>query len=276
MDAFFTTATVLSTVGSSITIADKSVVLLKVIKKISNLIKHGRSNILIFGHGGAGKTTLGYKLSGSDLPSYKYVPSVTTEKLKIKGNLYGKYFIATGQQRSINLNWSELFRNMASGKFKGIINVVSYGYHSYKSEASFKETEYYKSKGDKDFLEHYLAERRKSEISQLRTLAENIKNTKGKFWMVTLVNKQDLWYDVKNDVESYYLNGDYAKIIKQISDRKGDQFIHHYVSASLVDSNLKIGKGFNLNSVPMYDEQLRLENFNNFIVLLNQMIDNGD
>jgi hypothetical protein len=118
-----------------------------------------------------------------------------------------------------------------------------------------------------------LIEKKKLEIDYLKKIAENIKNTNQKFWMLTLVNKQDLWWDRKVEVNDYYKTGEYNKIVEEIFKSKGTgNFVHEYISSALFNSNFTIGTDFKVETVSGYDEPLRLGNFNNFVKMLNTLI----
>jgi hypothetical protein len=66
----------------------------------------------------------------------------------------------------------------------------------------------------------------------------------GKFWLLSLVTKQDLWWNERAEVESFYTERDYATEIGKIQARHGGRlFRHELVLASLVISNLETGKG---------------------------------
>lgn len=61
-------------------------------------------------------------------------------------------------------------------------------------------------------------------------------------WFLTLVTKQDLWWNSRAEVEEYYRDGEYGKILQTIEARQGiQQFRHERVLASLVIRNFKTG-----------------------------------
>ena len=268
---FFTT---LSIASSIITIAEQKSKLEKTLNKIIHYISKGKCIIIIFGAGGTGKTTLSYVLTDNKISDYLYNETANIEKVKLNSDIWGHFLVAPGQERRVERYWPELFRKLGAGKIAGIINVVSYGYHSIDiKDKSYKNTKYYIKERESFFLNDYIKLKRHDEINYLKKVAEHIKNTDNKFWMITLVNKQDLWWDEREKVESYYTEGEYDKIIQDIYSTKGtSNFVHEYISCALFNCNFKIGSDFEKQTVKGYDEPLRQSNYNNFVNLLNRLI----
>ncbi len=95
----------------------------------------------------------------------------------------------------------------------------------------------------------------------------------GKLWMITLVAKQDLWWNERVKVQQHYAGGEYNKLVEQIKHERGTQhFVHEYLSASLVINNLTTSKGELLApTTGGYDQNIQyahlqqlLEHVNNF------------
>jgi hypothetical protein len=149
--------------------------------------------------------------------------------------------IAPGQEHRRDLFWGDLESDIAKGAYHGIIVVSAYGYHalglSYRNHRLFK--------GDtKQFLTDYLKERRDDEKTVLQRLEPFIKSCPDPFWMMTLVTKQDIWFDQQTAVESHYRDGDYGKLLAKIQNAKGAQnFRHEFVLASLVVNNFRTTEG---------------------------------
>ena len=183
--------------------------------KIWYLIRNGSINLSVFGAGGTGKTTLGLVLSGDFDPqssSYIYKESVAVEKYGLQGDFVGKLVVPPGQKAREHY-WTSLYAALASGKTAGIINVVSWGYHAFQ-ELSYKETEYYNDPMTVgEFMGVYLENRRQRELEIIEDLSHRLKDAPGKIWLVTLVTKQDLWWNNRHEVEEYYTDGPYNDII---------------------------------------------------------------
>jgi len=117
-----------------------------------------------------------------------------------------------------------------------VIFLSAYGYHSFKAEGGYKGHKLYQ--GDmKQFVKDFCAERRAEELEVLRQLIPHVQASRRKLWMLTLVTKQDLWWD-RGTVEKHYRDGEYAAEVHKVLSQKGhQQFRHEYVFASLVISN---------------------------------------
>jgi hypothetical protein len=147
---------------------------------------------------------------------------------------------------------------LALGKSRGIINVVAYGYHAF-TQLGYQETKYYKDGMSQDaFLGAYLKACRDRELELMGKLAHHLMDARKKIWMITLVNKQDLWWAERLKVKAHYMDGDYNNYIEQITHARGQQyFMHEYLSASLVMNNFSTSKGELLSTTTGgYDQNL--------------------
>jgi len=239
-------------------------------KRIFNLLKNGELKIAIFGAGGTGKTTLGQLLSGEfELNSLLqvYQESITIEKYKLDSNAVGSIIVVPGQERRED-TWDDLLRSLVGGKVKLIIHVVSWGYHSFGEFGYTQHRLYQKGMTTEQFVEEYAGDRRNRELGVLRKIEPHLSIAdQKKTIMITLVTKQDLWWNDRLAVKEYYTNGDYERQIQEIRNRRGSSnFVHEYLSASLVMENLI--SGANELLVPTtqgYDQRLRVTNFRNFL-----------
>jgi len=226
---FFTT---IGAISSAVTIAEQKNKINKNISKILHFVKNGTCRIIVFGAGGTGKTTLSKILSNNEVSDFTYNETPNIEKVKLDSDVYGHFLVAPGQERRVERYWPELFRKLSNNKITGIINVVSSGYHSIEiGNNSYKTTTYYDKERENHFLEDYLTLKKETELEYLKKISEHIKSTEHKFWMFTLVNKQDLWWDNKEDVQSSYTNGKYNEVIESIFKAKA-LIIHKHVGCN--------------------------------------------
>ncbi|MFN7139669.1 MAG: hypothetical protein ACK4UN_10040, partial [Limisphaerales bacterium] len=64
------------------------------------------------------------------------------------------------------------------------------------------------------------------------------------FWMVTIVNKQDLWWNDRDSVKKHYANGKYSELIENLVHRLGTRkFQHEFLPVSLAVNNLSTSSG---------------------------------
>lgn len=246
---------------------EKSSALQRALKRLRFYLRRGHLRIAIFGIGGTGKTTLGQFLSGRlkpDLMVSKYQESITMEEYSLGGDVVCTLLVPPGQGRRRPHHWPELYRNLARGRAAGIINVVAWGYHSFEG-LSYRDLNLYQpGMSIEGFLGTYLAEMRRVELDALKEIAPHLNAAPGRLWMITLITKQDLWWDQRDAVRRHYAEGEYNALIEGIARHRGeDDFRHDYFSASLVLSNFRTDPGEVLApTVAGYDQAIRLANLN--------------
>lgn len=212
-------------------------------------IKNGSAVIPIFGAGGVGKSILGRILGGADPLSIEtlYDQSLLIEEVPLVGNVPGQILVAPGQARYIERHWKKLFAKLVAGRSFGLVNVVSYGFHSFQKPESFRDhDEYEKGMTAKKFIDKYTAVKRAAEIEFLKKLMDGLSAATRPFWMITLVNKQDLWWptSLRRAVRHHYEKGEYGAIIADFERFFGKQsFQHEILPASLAISNFATPAG---------------------------------
>jgi GTPase SAR1 family protein len=233
------------------------------LQRIVKRLRGGEVKIVVFGAGGTGKTTLGKMLSGESDPSIlaDYKESRTTEKFNFKQQS-GIIIIPPGQGRRDD-EWFDSFRQVSDGKFRIIINVVSYGYHSLREISYISDKLYQQGMTVEEFVEIYTEKCRQKEINQLKEISTPIKMSKAvPTLMLTLVSKQDIWWQDRDVVTEYYSGSEYDGTIQEILSTRGTaNFSHKYVSASLIINGFTSGIGESLKSIATdYSQPLQFTN----------------
>jgi hypothetical protein len=210
-----------------------------------NRVRHGHLKVVVFGLGGAGKTTLGKLLSGVDedeLPR-GYEESLQAETFALDGDLSCSLFVAPGQERRESEEPRERLNGVLStGEGVGVINVVAYGYHHFAQLGYTRHKLYQAGMSPEQFMAAYVVERRDAEIKALERMKPFLVAARPNVWMVTLVTKQDLWWGERHAVEAHYEDekNAYAGIIAEVTRQRHPRyFLHRTVSASLVWNNLR-------------------------------------
>jgi len=268
---FVETIEAIAAVRSTIEFYDKH---FPTFKKIFKLLKDGELNIVIVGAAGTGKTTLGKLFSQQFKRSGPYQESIITEEYGLESNVFGKVIVAPGQKRRQD-NWDGLLREITVGKVKLIIHVVSWGYHSF-GEFSYTDHRLYRQGMTvEQFVGEYARESQNRELEVLRKIQPHISIAKGKkIVLITLVTKQDLWWNHRKQVKQHYMEGDYDRIIAEISNNEGSRnFIHEYLSASLTMDNFVSGANELLTPTTAgYDERLKFANYKKFINTIESLL----
>lgn len=268
----------LETVGTVVSVAELFDKSLPTFKRLFKRLKDGELAIAIFGAGGTGKSTLGKYLSGklenSQLSS-GYQESISIEKYTLDSNVIGSVIVVPGQERRQD-SWDDLLRTISQGKVSLIINVVSWGYHSFGAFSYQQSPLYQSGMTNQEFLEVYTEERRKREIQVLKAIAPYLSVTdsrKRKILFITLVTKQDIWWNERLKIQDYYKNGEYENQIQAIRNKLGSSnFTHEYCSTSLVVENFVSGTNeLLLPTTQGYDERLKFANLRNFLNVIESL-----
>jgi hypothetical protein len=222
-----------------------------------------RPGILILGPGGTGKSTLGRILSGEydlllDLPG-EYRESISAEEYELPGDPKIEILVPPGQYHRREATWTQLLADLSAGRFRGIILLNAYGYHTL-GQIDFRGTALYKERGKSGFLPAYLEERRSDELAVLKKLSDAACSTRGSLWILSLISKQDLWWPRRSEVERHYRAGDYGTMIGELQTHLGQlRFRHEFSFASLVISNFMAGRDVTLSrNAAGYDQNLQV------------------
>lgn len=257
-------------IGTGVGVIEISEKLFPTFKRIFDLLKNGELKIAIFGAGGTGKSTLGKLLSGEFELSgllQTYQESISIEQYKLESNKIGSVIVAPGQKRRED-TWDDLLRTLVGGKIKLIIHVVSWGYHSF-GEFSYTQHRLYQSGMTlEEFLREYAAVCRNRELDVLRRIEPHFSIAdQRKTIVITLVTKQDLWWNNRLEVNKHYVEGAYEQLIQNIRNQRGaNNFIHEYRSTSLVMENFLSGDNeLLIPTTQGYDQRLKVANFRYFL-----------
>jgi hypothetical protein len=234
------------TAGAVGSIAKTSPALIRHTKRAVWRVTRGKVVLPIFGSGGVGKSTAAKVLAGQSAYDAHgpYSESWWVESVPLQGDIPGELRVAPGQLARIERHWPDLFKSVVTGKALGLVNIVAYGYHSLELP-SFRDHDLAQpGEGILEFASRYCAQRRDLELQLLDQLIDGLSAATTPIWMVTLVNKQDLWWEQRDQVRRHYEQGDYATRLERLSNRLGAaSFQHEFMPVSLAISNLTSATG---------------------------------
>jgi hypothetical protein len=226
------------------------------------------NRLLIVGAGGVGKTTAAKYLAGEAEALSEclgeYQESIRVETYSLKDDPSVELVVPPGQRHRRDSTWSEIQTAIGAGEYHGIVLVNSFGYHSL-GEISYKHHRLYNG-NDSEFMPAFVRENQKEELAIVKRLASHLKTNTRKCWLLSLVTKQDLWWDRNPEVEDYYRDGAYSRQFKSIVEQIGKQYFRHeIVLCSQTIGNFKTGMGEILaETVAGYDHGMQLDSLRRF------------
>jgi ethanolamine utilization protein EutP (predicted NTPase) len=169
-----------------------------------------KPRILLLGCTGTGKTNLLNSLIRSDTTAIRREDrTLYTEakNLLVKDKLY-RFIDTTGDLLRKDDRVQAMREAMAArGGIAGIINVVCYGYHEYdvSRDKVFSSESIIKPE--------YLERHRQEETKQLDEWTFLLGDPVTSHWLITVVTKADLWWNIREEVMKYYGSGAYYEAL---------------------------------------------------------------
>jgi len=231
----------------------------------------GKSRILILGAGGTGKSTFAKTISGGfdwlhDSP-WDYDQSLVSERLTLQHHRTVEVLILPGQKQRRAREWPKVASAIAAGKYAGVIYFSTFGYHT-PAEASLKMLTGEKTK--EAALERYLARTRQDELDVFKTVADPVRLSPKRLWLLSVVAKQDLWADEDDAVQAHYRAGEYGAVVDRLTAEKAaGTFAHEFAFCSLVIANMVEHTGAVVKKTAAgYDYQRQIRSVRHLVELL--------
>lgn len=215
--------------------------------------------IIVFGASGTGKTQFISQLR--EIPPTKPKGTYRLMKHKIVLKNHGRRIhlydtpghILSKQARD------DIKDEIIQNKIKGIINVVSYGY----AEREKADTANVFKAGTNDVKQGYLNDCLNAELKLLDEWVSAISKDNRVKWIITLINKADIWSGMEDDAFRYYSeNGKYLDALNCAL-----QHCKHYVLKYCCRIEPFYDKPMTIHKGERYTEELR-KDFNNELIRL--------
>ena len=174
-------------------------------------------NVIVFGITGSGKSEFVRALLNKevDIVNPPRTRFYIGKRLILKNGKKIKFYDVPGHSvlKQQRLSVTEF---IVKQKIKGIINVVTFGYN----DAEESENVAIFKVGNSEIpvvKTSYLNKNRRRELEQIQEWEGFITSANKVEWVITVVNKADIWYKNKDEVLNYYQNGlYYDKFVKTI------------------------------------------------------------
>lgn len=240
-------------------------------------LKTGKVSVAIFGVGGTGKSTAQLLLTeGIDKSdkNHAYIPTVTPTKKRSNDNWYVSVWDTPGQEDFRDSAWSTAFADMKSSNRIILINIVSYGYNSLAALTYSDIRRQSEKKTRDEVIRNYFRIERKKEIELVNDLVGKLREVQCKIEILTIINKQDLWWPTRNQVRKHYMEGNYRKSLLAVGHgRPKGSFSHTVKEVCLCRMNLKTSDEIVLAETSAgYDAGIREVYFTHLLAALKQLV----
>lgn len=241
-------------------------------------LKEGKVSVAIFGVGGTGKSTAQLLLTeGIDQSekNHAYIPTVRPTKKKFRDNRFIGIWDTPGQEAFREAAWAEAFAGLKGSSRVILISIVSYGYNSLDSVTYADLRKESKKTTKEEVIRNYLRLERKKELDLVEDLVEQLRDVPGKIQVLTIVNKQDLWWTARMKVRRHYIDGGYRAAISRIAQGRPKGSVSHVVKeVCLCRMNLKTADDVIVAPTSAgYDAAIRELYFTHLLAALKQLVD---
>ena len=187
-------------------------------------------NVIVYGVSGAGKTE--FVRSLFEEPVSETPPSRTRffekKRLILKDGRKVRFYDVPGHS-SLRQQRTEVTNLISRKKIKGIINVTTYGYNEV-DEADTSSVFKLDTKDIPEIKNEYISLNRRRELEQIKEWAPFVTSSNKIKWVITIVNKADIWENEKSVVLEYYQNGDYYEQFTKTIERVCQTSVFPYCS----------------------------------------------
>lgn len=221
-----------------------------------------RIKIAVYGDSGVGKTQFLRTMTGKNNYLNVHDRTRNIERHKMTLRTGRKILLIDMPGHASNKDSRDpVLNEITRGKIDGLLNIVNYGYQD--SELLQQNPSTVFKVGSSEVKPEFLRENRKREIQRTQEFVDRIGPDVKLKWIITVINKADIWHKEKKDVEEYYKNGDYYKAIQSL---KKVCILESRCFCSVITP---FG---NRDMTLSYSEQDKYSDFNSLISLIEEII----
>lgn len=173
-----------------------------------------RIKVLVYGDSGVGKTQFLNTLTGNNAYLPQRTRMIQKHRLTLSSGRVIDFMDTPGHQTNIRIRNNAL-DDMTRGKIDGIINIVDYGYQDSDELQTNPDRAFNVDSGE--VKESFLKDNRKLEITRTEEFLSRINPGVKVNWIITLINKADIWFSEKEDVYRHYMEGEYGKKLGELT-----------------------------------------------------------
>lgn len=167
--------------------------------------------VLIVGESGSGKSQFLLTIQGKKEFSNDRTTLSQCCVLKLPNGRRVEFWDTPGHQ-TLKPERGRKLNEISRKRFDGIVNLVCYGY---QSADDINPTSIYQGG---EIKESFLKDNREKELKQMKEWLERIDGESGVKWVLTIINKADVWWEQNENVIKHYVEGsEYYEELKTLS-----------------------------------------------------------
>lgn len=184
-------------------------------QKLINTLFTRRIRIAVYGDSGVGKSQFLRMMTGKNsyLSVSERTRSIERHNVILRSGRKIQFIDMPGHESNKAVR-DKILNDIIRGKIDGIINVVDYGYQD--SELLQKDPSTAFKAGTNEVRPEYLRDNRKREIRRTQEFIERIGPDVSLKWVITVINKADVWHSQREEIIDYYTTGEYYNTVRAI------------------------------------------------------------
>lgn len=184
-------------------------------KILANKLFTKRIKVAVYGDSGVGKSQFLRMITGKN--SYLLVSertrNIERHNVTLRSGRKLQLIDMPGHESNKTVR-DQILNEITRGKIDGVINIVDYGYQD--SELLQADPSSAFKTGSNEVKPEYLRDNRKREIKRTQEFIDRIGPDVRLKWVITVINKADVWHKERKEVIDYYTSGEYYTITQAI------------------------------------------------------------